>query len=217
MQETFSRIYEQKTWCCTVAEDGKLVGQTESKSGGGSTLKQTAIIRQELPSILEKFNIRSMLDAPCGDLNWMKEIDLKDCDYIGADIVPDLITQNITLYSRSKKTFLVKDIVSDDLPKVDLIFCRDCLVHLSVSDVLKTLSNFKKSGSTYLLTTTFLGNRKNKINMITGDWHPINLFQTPYNFPEPLLLLNEGCTEGGNQYSDKSLGLWQLDSLAITP
>ena len=44
---------------------------------------------------------------------------------------------------------------------------------------------------------------------MTGDWRPLNLERPPFNLPAPALLLNEGCTEGGDTFADKSLGLWR--------
>jgi hypothetical protein len=35
----------------------------------------------------------------------------------------------------------------------------------------------------------------------------------PFYFPEPLLIVNEGCTEEAGQYTDKSLGLWLLSDI----
>ena len=54
------------------------------------------------------------------------------------------------------------DLVNDELPKVDLIFCRDCLFHLPNDMILKALENIYKSKSKYLLTTTFTDNIPNK-------------------------------------------------------
>ena len=35
----------------------------------------------------------------------------------------------------------------------------------------------------------------------------------PFNFPPPLRLVNENCTEGDGAYGDKCLGLWRLADL----
>ena len=63
--KVFDKIYEKNTW-----------GSEESRSGPGSTEKQTRRIREALPTILNNFGIKSMLDLPCGDWNWMKDVDL---------------------------------------------------------------------------------------------------------------------------------------------
>lgn len=192
-------------------------GYVESVSGSGSTLKQTKIIRDEIPKILKQLNISSILDIPCGDFNWMRLIDLSDLTYIGIDIVRPLIEQNNRLYSNSKRKFLHLDVIKNNLPSCDLIICRDLLVHLSTKDIFSALRNFKKSGAKYLLTTTFTGSHRLTQNkeIESGAWRPINLCGNPFSFPEPILLINEQCTELDGMYSDKSLGLWKLETIVV--
>jgi len=98
------------------------------------------------------------------------------------------------------------------VPKVDLVFCRDCLVHLSFEHVFAALRQICASESQYLLTTTFVDRQQNG-DIATGNWRPLNLRVAPFEFPESLLLVNEKCTEDGGQFRDKSLGLWKVSDL----
>jgi len=202
----FSEIYERNLW-----------NDPESASGRGSTLQRTTVIRRELPSLLKDVGAESLLDAPCGDFNWMKETKLSLDRYIGADIVPEIVEANQRRYASSTLTFVELDIAAEELPAVDVILCRDCLVHFSFEDAMNTIRNFKRSKSEYLLTTTFTATETNE-DILTGEWRPLNLQLPPFNFPEPLRLINEHCTEDGGRHSDKSLGLWRLkDLLALSP
>jgi SAM-dependent methyltransferase len=187
-------------------------GGTTSVSGPGSELDQTAVIRDAIPPLLARHGIRSILDAPCGDFNWMQHVALPGIRYTGVDIVPALIARDQATYGSPERRFAVCDLVEGNLPKADLIFCRDCLVHLSYDETRRALDNFRRSGATWLLTTTFTQPRANH-DIVTGDWRPIMLQQPPYGFPEPVELVNEGCTEFGGSYPDKSLGLWRLADL----
>ena len=101
------------------------------------------------------------------------------------------------------------NLINDRLPKVDLIFCRDCLVHFSFADIILALENVCNSQSNYLLTTTFV-DRKDNYDISTGGWHAVNFELSPFNFPKPILTIMEGCTEGGSIFKDKSLGLWEI-------
>ena len=85
-----------------------------------------------------------MLDVPCGDFQRMQYIEL-NCKYLGGDIVPELIAENQKKYTSDKVSFVELDITKDEIPQVDLIFCKDCLQHLSYESVKKALKNFKKS------------------------------------------------------------------------
>jgi SAM-dependent methyltransferase len=199
--EAFAHIYRTNHW------SGK-----NSVSGDGSDLVQTAEIRKELTRILDEFDVRVLLDLPCGDYGWMSTLELPVYSYIGGDIVGELVRDIRKKYENEKRKFLVLDIIRDPLPDADLLLCRDCLVHLSREDIMKSIENIRRSGIRYLLTTTFPECGRND-DIVTGDWRVINLELPPYNFPGPVRIINEKCTEGDGTYSDKSLGLWEVRSL----
>lgn len=196
-REIFRKIYQDNYW-----------GNTDSRSGAGSDLSQTAEVRRHLPGLIDALAIQTMLDIPCGDWHWMRELSL-NVDYVGADIVPELIQRNQSLYGNDRRRFMTLDLTADELPRVDFVFSRDVLVHLSVENVFAALNNIRRSGSEYLLTTTFT-ERSANIDIPTGHWRPLNLQKPPFNFPAPIRLINERCTEGDGSWGDKSLGLWRV-------
>lgn len=201
VEERFRHIFQKNHW----AGDS-------SVSGSGSDLSQTEKIRQKLPKIIKTYQIKTMLDIPCGDFSWMKDVNLSGVHYTGADIVDELIIHNNRNYSDASRTFKKLDVLKDLLPPVDLIFCRDCFVHFSNEDIFIALDNIIKSNARYLMTTTFT-ECENNVDIVTGDWRIINLQVSPFSLPEPVLILNEGCTEGEGTYADKSLGLWKISDL----
>jgi SAM-dependent methyltransferase len=205
----FDAVYSENAW-----------GDAHSKSGPGSNLVQTAVIRREIPPLLKQYGVKRMLDAPCGDLFWLREIKKELSDildvYIGADVVAELIAGNQSKFGDAKTQFQVLDITRGDVPRVDLVFSRDCFIHLSYRQIIAALERFKASGSTYLLTSTYTKDRPNRNvpdNYVNG--RALNLEAFPFNFPKPLHLVNEGCTEGGGEYADKSLGLWKLKDISV--
>jgi glycosyltransferase involved in cell wall biosynthesis len=103
-------------------------GSKESKSGEGSTLTQTEKIRPVLPRLFKDYGIEIMIDAPCGDFNWMRHVNMDNIKrYYGIDIVDDIIIKNKKKYGDDKFKFLCLDILNDGLPEGDLLLCRDCL------------------------------------------------------------------------------------------
>jgi hypothetical protein len=203
LEIVFTNIYQNNAW-----------GSKESVSGGGSTLTQTSLIRKALPELFTSLNIKTILDAPCGDRNWIKEINLTSFTYIGLDIVPEIIQKNKQLFPSIN--FLLSDICKDSIPQVDLILCRDCLGHLPNNEIINALKNFKKSNSKYLLTTTFTDkNRKVNNDIRAGKWRTIDLSRPPFNIGDPLLIINEECTEGNNKFKDKSLALWEIQAITL--
>lgn len=195
LDKIFNGIYRNNSWA-----------DPESISGRGSTLAYTVVIRRELPVLLESVEARSLLDAPCGDFNWMRHVALGGVKYIGGDIVPELIARNREQYGDTSRDFLVLDLTKDQLPLVDVILCRDCLIHLSYRHIHAAISNFKKSNARYLLTTTHPTVRENS-DIPTGAWRSVNLQLPPFNFPEPIQLITEHAGTG------KCLGLWKLETL----
>ena len=173
IEERFNKIYYTNYWL-----------DSKSRSGPGSSLKSTENIRIHLPIIIERFKLKTIFDGPCGDFNWMSKV-LKnvDVDYIGSDIVEDLIVSN-----RKNETNNIKfnklDIRIDKLLKSDLMICRDCLFHFSYEDIFKFLNNFLISDIKYLLLTSHLNTKNNfeNRNIVTGDFRKIDFFSKPFNF-----------------------------------
>lgn len=199
-EPVFSETYTNNSW-----------GEAESRSGPGSSLAQTNIVRQELQILVKKLGATSLLDIPCGDFNWLSKVDL-EVDYIGADIVQYLVDDNTKKFGGNRRSFIKLDMVIDKLPQVDIIFCRDVLVHFNNRQILRTIKNIKKSNSKYLLTTTFPAVTKN-LNIITGEWRALDLCKPPFNFPAPIKLINEKCTEENKLSFSKSLGLWKISDI----
>ncbi len=202
-EQVFIDIYHKNHWSSEV-----------SRSGTGSELIQTATLVEKLPDIFQEYGIKTVLDLPCGDWNWMKYVDLQEVQYHGGDIVKEIIASNRQKYLSDQVRFSQMNILADQIPQADLILCRDCLVHFSYRDIARALDNIHRSRSTYLLTTTFP--EKSNTKIVTGAWRPINLAAPPFNLPAPLLEINENCTEGGNQYQDKTLALWELQGLSTS-
>lgn len=201
VEDIFTDISKSNTW------SGK-----DSISGVGSDFEQTITVIEELPKLFKDFDVFSILDIPCGDFNWMKKVNLNGFEYIGADIVEKIIQENNKQCFDANINFIQMNLIGDSLPKVNLVLCRDCLVHFSYADILLALKNICASDSEYLLTTTFIERKKNK-DIPTGHWRVLNMQIYPFFFPAPLKILNEGCTEGSGDFCDKSLGLWRIKDI----
>jgi len=187
----------------------RFIADYSQTSGVGSDLDATKALVSALHSSVQALSVRSILDIPCGDFVWMQNIDLGEITYIGADIIETLIASHQRSHASPRRTFRTLDLVADDLPRVDLVLCRDCLVHFSHRLVKKAINNIKRSGSRYLLTTTFPRHLKNN-GIVTGTWQPLNLCAPPFNFPAPLQIIDDHWTP---PYEDKSLGLWNVHDL----
>ena len=197
-EKVFSAYYRKNKW-----------GDKDSRSGKGSNLDATSELRQKLPALVRELGVESLLDLPCGDFFWMKNVDLGSTRYTGGDIVPEMIEQNIRMHARDGVAFEVIDLIQGPVPKFDLIFTRDCLVHFSTQHIKAALNNIKASGSKWFLTTTYPEIGTNE-EISTGQWRSIDLEKPPFNLPAPERLVSEGQEHVRGQAVGKSLGLWHV-------
>lgn len=180
----------------------------ESVSGYGSTIFNTLLIRRDLPSILERFDVTTLLDAPCGDLNWMGRLILPDrVNYTGADIVPELVASLKDAYQTDRRQFVVMDIVEGPIPPTDFWLCRDTLFHLSFADGMAVIRNASESVK-YFATTThnFVGANS---DTSAGGFRFINLMLPPCSLPPPVLLIDDFLAPMPPQ----QLGIWTAQQL----
>ena len=176
-EQIFTEIYEHNGW-----------GGEESRSGLGSELSYTEELRHKLPILLTQFGVTRILDAPCGDFNWMQHVVPRlGIEYIGGDIVKDMVVRNQQRFGTSRISFRHLDIVKDPLPASDLMMVRDCLFHLSHDDIFTFLENFCSSDIDLLLTTTHLPADGDNYDVSTGGFRFIHLFSPPFFFPHPPL------------------------------
>ena len=187
MKVRFEEIYKTSYW-----------GSKDSASGVGSTLNYTRPLREWLIKKINDLDIKNVVDAPCGDFHWMKDVVKNvNVNYVGLDIVDALIAFNNKSYKNEKIIFETKDICNDQIPNCDLLIVRDCLFHLSYSHIDSFLRNIYKCEYEYLLTTTHIveDNFSNS-DIITGDFREINLFSRPFLFNRDHVI--DYITEGHN-------------------
>jgi hypothetical protein len=196
-REVFRQIAQENSW------EG-----SESVSGPGSSMQGTSRLRSALPTLLKKYNIQSILDIPCGDAYWIREILSSNINYIGADIVPELIIRNCAEKSDLGR-FEVLDLVSDPLPRVDLILVRDCFIHLPNRMVSDAIDNIRKSSSNWLLTSHFLCERCN-VKIEIGGYRPIDLTKSPFKLPDPAEIVDDS---DGLNANGKHMALWRIGDI----
>lgn len=202
--EVFTNIYTQNRW-----------GSTESVSGRGSEMVQTVEVRAVLASVLSRYAVSSMVDAPCGDFNWMRHVmaDFPHVAYTGIDIVEPIIQKLQNEYTDNDQlTFERRDITTDPLPEADLILSRDCLVHLGLEDGVNALANFKRSGARFLLATQYPAIETNS-DTENGHWRPINMELSPYSLPVPIEVFDTDYRDNGRNYPGNHLALWDLQAI----
>lgn len=210
MREKLQQEFNEKIW------HGH---QSESRSGAGSTLEFTERLREKLPAFLKKHKVKSFLDAPCGDWNWMAYVDLGKIKYIGGDIADAVVEEVKEKHGGKDREFCVLDITSDPLPKVDMMMARDVLFHLKFWLRWAFLENFVKSETPLLLTTMHHIQVNKKLGK-NGGFTKFNPMMPPFNFPAPIDMIHETADDLPEDIIDqpegrkhRSLGLWTREQI----
>lgn len=198
LAQRFGEAFEQNVW-----------DDAESLSGPGSTLRYTSELRATLPGMLRALGCASMLDAPCGDFNWMQAVDLAGIAYSGADIVPSMIAK--LQDDHPQHSFMVLDITKDPLPRADFVLIRDVLFHLSNVDVVRVLENFVRSGSDWLATShSFHVTEMTEVSSDPTTFRPVNLTTPPFHFAHPDHVLKDYAPG----FLPRWLGIWPRATIA---
>ena len=197
MKEIFETIIKNRHWRDTVC-------------GTGSTKIYTEPLRTHLKSFLEKHNLRSMLDAPCGDYSWMSITDLPaNFKYIGADIVSDLIESNKSKHPNVE--FHCLDITRDHLPDVDVLFCRDCLIHFSFNDIKTAFKNIVRSNIQYVMLTNYPDQQV--VDISTGGFRATNFTLDPIKLGDPIDSIFDWVPGTANGNQKRHMSLWHRGAI----
>lgn len=207
-KKKFEVIYKYSYW---------RIDKNESLSGYGSSFAATENLLKDLINFINKENIKTIFDVPCGDFYWMKKLNFSNLKYTGGDIVTDLILDNISKNKNSNVNFLQFDILNNIPGTFDLIMNRDCLVHFKDRDVIIALKNLKQSKSKFFASTIYPNINRNINSNLPDNWRPLNLCIEPFNLPKPYILLNDKEKTQKNLPNitqEKYLAVWKLNDLS---
>ena len=105
-EKKFNFIYKNKYW--QNIDNGSL-------SGAGSNIDDsTHNLSIELPNFINKHQVKSLLDMPCGDWAWMSKLNLTNIKYTGCDIVEDMVKANNEKYNNAKTSFIKRNLSSSE-------------------------------------------------------------------------------------------------------
>jgi SAM-dependent methyltransferase len=203
IQEKFEGMYQHNSW-----------GNSESRSGCGSTVTATAGIRKCLGSWMQNHSVNLLLDIPCGDGNWqglIPGIQNGSVQYYGYDISPGAVSAaskhnkgNIRMH------FGVLDLVNQVPPeKADMIMVKEVIQHLPLAMGLKMLKNAKAAGVKWLAVTS--NPLYNNTNVEPGEWFQgPNAQAPPFNFgQEAARCGTPGKMGGENDFMLFNLEAWK--------
>jgi len=184
-KKIFTSIYKSNHW---VQNGNSLPQEFVSVSGHGSNIgtDQYKQLIFNFTNLIEKYQINSILDIPCGDFLWIKEIvKNQDIKYLGIDIVEELINNNNLKFKNKKINFQSFDIINFKSNKeFDLVLIRDLFLHIKNSDIIKIINNLKSMNIKYVALNSY--NNKKNMDVIIGQHRKINLLIEPFNLEKPI-------------------------------
>jgi 2-polyprenyl-3-methyl-5-hydroxy-6-metoxy-1,4-benzoquinol methylase len=164
--EVFSKIYKEDLW--------------HGGSGAGSKLENVKEYIDILQKYIDKPEVKTVLDLGCGDWQFSKFLDLSSVSYLGVDVVESVIESNSTSYSASNIKFISRDITTYEVPKADLIICKDVLQHLCNKDVVTILVKIITSSKFSLITNDFNPDNTENKDIDNGNYRCLDLTLSPF-------------------------------------
>jgi hypothetical protein len=187
----FYTIYKSNHWnrYTQVNKNNLLVSGPGSIPG---TLTTQNVIKN-LKIFIKQNNINSILDVPCGDFSWMKDLIISEnLNYVGWDIVDEIIDYNKKKYSSKNVNFFCKDIIiENNFENYDLIFSRDFFIHMKINDIKKILNNVRKSNAKFFACSNNSDVLINR-DILVGQHRKINLSIEPFNIKKVYSSFYEG-------------------------
>jgi len=101
-----------------------------------------------IPELLSLIKPDTIFEVGCGQSH-LWELPYQ---YTGADICGDLVDDNRRLYP--DVDFQRFDALTEPIPTVDVVICKDLCEFLPSNEVIRLLDNIYKSGSKWLIATT---------------------------------------------------------------
>lgn len=166
-KEVFSKIYKEDMW--------------HGGSGAGSEIENVKEYVDILQKYIDKPEIETVLDLGCGDWQFSKFLNLSSVSYLGVDVVESVIEFNSNSYSASNIEFISRDITTYEVPKADLIICKDVLQHLCNKDVIEILIKIIKSSKFSLITNDFTSGDSVNKDINNGNYRCLDLSLSPFN------------------------------------
>lgn len=161
----FSAIYERNTW--------------GAGSGVGSMREHVQPYVVMLQRFLRDYEIASVVDLGCGDWQFAQLIDWGGVQYLGLDVVEDVVEANRAKFATDSIDFDVARF-GKPLPPADLVVCKDVLQHLPLAFVSHYLSEFRKRYEHVLVTNDVYPDEWTNVEIAAGAGRAIRPDLEPF-------------------------------------
>lgn len=165
LAQRFSQIYDTNVW------------------GEGSSIGSRPAHNSEYVQFLQEFmlrnKIRSVVDLGCGDWQFSRFINWGGVAYAGFDVVKSVVESNSKKFTADNTKFFVFHSLND-LPKADLLLCKDVLQHLPNDLIQQYLAFFKTRFNAMLITNDDYPEDIINRDIQIGGWRSLRLEREPF-------------------------------------
>lgn len=185
IEKVFTSIYQAKAWA-------------ENPSGEGSTPENTRLYRFFLQNFLKDHSIKNVVDLGSGDWGFSCLIDWTGIQYTGYDICKEMIERNQAQFGSKTINFIYGNGLRENLPKADLLICKDVLQHLPLDEIMILLPQLPKFKYALLINDVDpITLTTENIDVPAGSYRFIDLTKPPFHLSgqKVLTFISGGVTK----------------------
>jgi SAM-dependent methyltransferase len=162
----FGNIYRSKTW--------------GHGSGPGSSETNTIEYRAFITRFMEANSISTVTDLGCGDWQFSQFLSWSGVDYVGLDVVPEIVEHNRRHFARPNIRFAVFS-GTECLPGGDLLLAKEVLQHLPNATIAELLNAVRRKYRFALITNSTEPRSLTNRDIEPGGFRPLRLQDAPFD------------------------------------
>ena len=168
LRNAFERVYKESKW--------------GHGSGPGSSPANTIEYRAFVSRFIEANGIRSVTDLGCGDWQFSHFMDWSSVEYLGLDVVPEIVERNRSRFGKPNLRFEVFASL-EALPGGDLLLAKEVLQHLPNASINEYLRAIRQKYRFALFTNSTEPSNLANRDIEPGGFRPICPEKPPFAAP----------------------------------
>lgn len=174
-KEIFENIYKNNYW--------------NGGSGPGSRLEYNTEYMKILQRLFVDLDIKSIVDIGCGDWQFSRYLNFGKINYIGLDVVEDVVKTNNKLFGKTNIQFKNIDIIQNIglIENTDLIILKDVVQHWPTKTIIKVVNELRIK-TKYILLTNCCHQQTAMDDILIGEWRPLSHAMYPLQLFNPIFI-----------------------------
>lgn len=165
--DRFLNIYRENEW--------------SNGSGPGSFPQFNEPFLEYLENLISATAISSIVDIGCGDFQLWRGFHFRNCNYLGLDVVEQVVAENQKFATESIK-FRVMPSDLNELPEADLYVIKDVLIHLDNAESQRLIAAARRRSAMVLFVNNVDNVESNyNLDIEIGDFRPVDVSRSPFN------------------------------------